>query len=324
MALKHRIAVLVRDGLLPMELGLVHQLFRAARNERADPLYEVVTCTLRPGAVRTDADFAITVDAGADLVAAADTVIIPASHEQDETPGHGLDEDVAGVLADLRPSTRVASICTGGFLLAATGRLDGLRATTHWKSAELFRESFPRVELVPDVLYTDNGGTVLTSAGEASGIDLCLYMIQSDHGMATANAVARANVVPPHRDGGQAQYIRWPVAEPRRSSTGRARAYVLAHLDRPLGLAELAACESTSVRTFTRRFRDETGVSPGRWIARQRLDRARELLEETDHSIDRIAAETGFGTATSLRQHLRATLGVSPSAYRRTFRGTAA
>ncbi|HEY3506817.1 MAG TPA: helix-turn-helix domain-containing protein [Actinocatenispora sp.] len=320
----HRVAVLVRDGVLPMELGLVHQLFRRARAADGTPLYEVVTCAVRPGQVTTDADFPIEVRHGPAELTRADTVVVPASHGRDATENTGrLDDGLAAALAGIRPGTRVASICTGAFVLAAAGLLDGLRATTHWQSAARFRAWYPAVELDPDVLYED-AGDVLTSAGEASGIDLCLHLIRRDHGAAVANEVARASVVSPHRDGGQAQYVRRPVPEPAVSSTGASRAWALAHLDRPLTLREMAGRESMSVRTFTRRFRDEVGVSPGAWLAARRLDRARHLLEETDLPIDRIAADAGFGTAASLRAHLRDALRTSPSAYRATFRGAKA
>ncbi|MCT2592651.1 helix-turn-helix domain-containing protein [Streptomyces sp. N2-109] len=326
---RHRVAVLVRHGVLPLELGLVHQMFGGAVAPRGapdagEPLYAVVTCALAPGEIRTDADFLIRVACGPELLAEADTVIVPASHEADETESEGrLGTALADALARIRPGTRIASICTGSFVLAAAGLLDGKRATTHWKSADHFRALYPAVDLDPDVLYTD-AGDVLTSAGEVAGIDLCLHMIRSDHGAAVANDVARTTVVPPHRDGGQAQFITRPVSEPgRRASTGTARAWALEHLDRPLTLGELAACESMSVRTFTRRFREEVGLTPGRWLSQQRVQRARQLLEETDLPVDRVAAQAGFGTGTSLRQHLQTALGVSPSAYRRTFRGPA-
>lgn len=169
------------------------------------------------------------------------------------------------------------------------------------------------------ILYVDQG-EVLTSAGEASGIDLCLHMIRCDHGVAVANQVARTSVVPPHRDGGQAQFIPQPVPDPRTSSTSAARAWALGHLEQPLSLRDLASQESMSVRTFTRKFRDEVGTSPAQWITQQRVELARQLLEDTDQTIDRVAAESGFGTAASLRQRLHFALGVSPSAYRHTFR----
>ncbi|MCQ4082515.1 helix-turn-helix domain-containing protein [Streptomyces sp. RB6PN25] len=316
---RHRVAVLVRNGLLPIELGIVHRLFGKAVSGAGEPLYEVVTCTLVPGEVPTDADFSINVTHGPEALDEADTVIIPAAHADYEPRGATLDEPLAAALDRIRPGTRIASICTGAFVLAAAGLLDGRRATTHWRSSDQFRKQFPAVDLDPDVLYTDEGD-VLTSAGVASGIDLCLHMIRNDHGAAVANEVARGTVVPPHRDGGQAQYIQRPVPEPQFSSTGTARAWALQHLDRPLTLRELAAKEAMSVRTFTRRFREEAGVSPVQWLTQQRIERARQLLEETDLPVDRIASDAGFGTAASLRQHLQAALGVSPSAYRNTFR----
>ncbi|MEC3978106.1 GlxA family transcriptional regulator [Amycolatopsis sp. H20-H5] len=319
---RHRVAVLVRDGLLPMELGIVHRLFGQARGEGGEPLYDVLTCALVPGQVWTDADFTINVEHGPAMLAEADTVIIPASISEYEPRGRALVPALAEALALIRPGARIASICTGAFVLAAAGLLDGLRATTHWRSACEFEQLFPSVRLDPDVLYTDDGN-VLTSAGVASGIDLCLHMIRRDHGAAVANEVARGTVVSPHRDGGQAQFIRRPVPEPQFSSTAAARAWALQHLDQPLTLRELAARESMSTRTFTRRFRDEVGISAVQWLTQQRIERARQLLEETDLPVDRVAAEAGFGTAASLRQHLQTALGVSPKAYRRTFRAAA-
>ena len=320
----HRVITLVRDGVLPIELGIVHRLFGQARRVSSqEPLYEVLTCALTPGDVRTDADFTIHVAHGPGLLATADTVIVLSS-EEDYGPQTGgpLRGPMAAAFRHLRPGTRIASICTGAFVLAAAGMLDGRPATTHWRSAADLRRLYPAVEVEENVLYTD-AGDVLTSAGVAAGIDLCLHMIRRDHGAAVANEVARGTVVAPHRDGGQAQFIQRPVPEPRLASTAAARAWALEHLGRPLTLRELAARESMSVRTFTRRFREEVGISPVRWLTRQRIERARQLLEETDLPVDRIAADAGFGTAASMRQHLQAALGVSPSAYRATFRGPA-
>lgn len=320
----HKVAVLVRHGLLPVELGIPHCLMGRARSASGDALYEVVTCTARPGAVRTEADFSINVEHGPQALTEADTVIVPAAHERDEPYDLGrMSRPLAEAFSRIRPDTRIASICTGAFVLASAGLLDGKRATTHWRASERFQRLFPAVQLDSDVLYVDEG-SVLTSAGIASGVDLCLHMIRRDHGAAVANEVARRTVVPPHRDGGQAQFIRRPVPEPRLSSTGTARTWALDHLDQPLTLRAMAAQESMSVRTFTRRFREEVGVTPLRWLTQQRLQHARHLLEETDLPVERIAADAGFGTAASLRQHFHASLGVSPRAYRRTFRTGAA
>ncbi|MDF3309438.1 GlxA family transcriptional regulator [Rhodococcus sp. T2V] len=317
---RHRVVVFVRDGLLPIEFGIVHRLFGEARSRDGEPLYEVLTCALEPGTVRTDTDVTLSVEHGPALLGTADTVVVPASDQDYDPPEDGgLSRHLADAFAHIRPGTRVASICTGSFVLAAAGLLENRRATTHWKSADAFRRLYPDVHLDPGVLYTHDG-TVLTAAGVASGIDLCLYMIRVDHGASVANEVARGTVVPPHRSGGQAQFVTAPVPEADGASTSGARVRALARLDQPLSLRELAAGESMSVRTFTRRFRAETGMSPTQWILEQRITRARELLENTDLPVDDVAGAAGFGTATSLRQHLARTVGVSPSAYRATFR----
>jgi transcriptional regulator GlxA family with amidase domain len=314
----HRVVVFVRDGLLGMEFGSVHRLFGQAVSEDGEKLYDVVTCTTTPGPVRTDSDVPIHVSRGHDAMADADTVIVPAS-DLDYGPNPLSDIDV---FDHVPAGARIASICTGAFVLAAAGLLDGRRATTHWASADQFRALYPQVLLEPNVLYTHDGD-ILTAAGEASGIDLCLYMIRHDFGAAVANRVARGTVVPPHRSGGQAQYIATPVPRTATTSTASAQEWAVANLQQNLSIEVLAQRQSMSVRTFTRRFTAEVGVSPAKWIAAQRLHRARELLENTDHTIDRIAEEAGFGTATSMRQQLMADIGVSPSAYRSTWRAAA-
>lgn len=303
-----------------MELGIVHELFGGARSATGEPLYEVLTCTREPGVVTTNTEFTINVAHDITILGAADTIVVPAA-DADHQLSPTVEPWLVEALRRVSPETRIASICTGAFVLAAAGLLDGRRATTHWNCVDCFQRMYPDIDVDPDVLYVDQG-RILTAAGEASGIDLCLHMIRCDHGSAVAGEVARRTVVPPHREGGQAQYIRRPVPEPRQSSTKNARDWALRHLHRPLTLRELAARESMSPRNFTRRFRQEMGISPGQWLSNQRLDRARQLLEETDTPVDRIAREAGFGTGTSLRQHFRTVLGVSPRAYRQTFRGT--
>ncbi|MFJ7203145.1 GlxA family transcriptional regulator [Streptomyces sp. NPDC098789] len=316
----HRVVVLALTGLLPFELGIPHRIFGRAHDPAGRPLYEILTCGLAPGPVRTDADFAIEVAHGPELLAAADTVVVPASYELGPVYDEGrLTPELAAALAHVRPGTRLVSICTGGFVLAAAGYLDGRRATTHWASAAHFQRLFPAVLVDPDVLYTDDGD-VLTSAGVAAGIDLCLHIVRRDHGAAVANDVARRTVVPPHREGGQAQFIERPVPRPELASTTAARAWVLDRLHEPVRLTDLARQEAMSVRTFTRRFREESGVSPGQWIVMQRVERARQLLERTELPMEEVARQAGFGHAQSLRKHVQAALGVSPTAYRRTFR----
>lgn len=322
----HRVVVLALDGLLPFELGIPQRIFGRARAQDGarESLYTVTTCSIRPpGPVRTDADFAVLVENGPEVLAEADTVVVPASHELGPVYEEGvLTPELADALARVRPGTRMVSICTGSYVLAAAGYLDGRPATTHWLHAEHFQELFPSVDVDPDVLFVDDGD-VLTSAGVAAGIDLCLHIVRRDHGAAVANAVARSTVVPPHRDGGQAQYIQRPLPEPQVATTTTARAWALGHLEEPIQLRDMAEQEAMSVRTFTRRFREETGLSPGQWLTQQRVERARHLLESSDLSVDRIARAAGFGTATSLRQHLQAALGVPPTVYRRTFRAGA-
>ncbi|WP_328692528.1 helix-turn-helix domain-containing protein [Streptomyces phaeochromogenes] len=317
----HRIVVLALDGLLPFELGIPQRIFGRAKDAEGRRLYEVVTCSIRPpGRVEAEADFSILVENGPEALATADTVVIPASYELGPVHDEGvLTDELAAALAQIRPGTRLVSICTGGYVLAAAGYLDGRPATTHWASAEHFQRLFPKVRVDADVLFIDDGD-VLTSAGVAAGIDLCIHIVRRDHGTAVANEVARRTVVPPHRDGGQAQYIQRPVPEPQLASTTAARAWALARLHEPIQLRDMAEQESMSVRTFTRRFREEAGISAGQWLTQQRVERARHLLESTDLSIDQIAHASGFGTPQSMRQHLQSTLGVTPTTYRRTFR----
>ncbi|MGW0555673.1 GlxA family transcriptional regulator [Streptomyces sp. NPDC002926] len=317
---KHRVVVLALTGLLPFELGIPHRIFGRAKGRDGNPLYEIVTCSMRPGPVRTDADFDIHVEHGPEALATADTVVVPASYELGPVYEEGrLTEELADALAHIRPGTRMVSICTGSYVLAAAGYLDGRPATTHWSSAEHFQRLFPSVRVDADVLFIDDGD-VLTSAGVAAGIDLCLHIVRRDHGTAVANDVARRTVVPPHRDGGQAQYIQRPIPEPQLATTTAARGWALGRLHEPIQLRDMAEQESMSVRTFTRRFREEVGISPGQWLTQQRVERARHLLESTELSVDQVARDAGFGTAQSMRQHLQTALGVPPTVYRRAFR----
>ncbi|MEU9290159.1 helix-turn-helix domain-containing protein [Streptomyces sp. NPDC048275] len=306
-----RVVVLALDGVYPFELGIPSRIFGAA-----DGRYEVLTCTVDGRPVRSNADFSVTVEHGPEVLRTADTVVIAPITPANVTAE--LPEEITAALAFIRPGTRIVSICTGAFVLAAAGLLEGRRATTHWQLADQFRRMFPHVALDPDVLFVDDG-TILTSAGAASGVDVCLHIVREDHGSELANKVARRCVVPPWRDGGQAQYIEQPVPEPSATSTAATRAWALERLGDPLTLTDLAGNARMSLRTFARRFQDEVGMSPGRWLIQQRVARARHLLESSDLSVDQIAGEVGFATGTSLRQHLHAAIGVSPQAYRRTF-----
>ncbi|NUP16389.1 MAG: helix-turn-helix domain-containing protein [Streptomyces sp.] len=311
-----RVVVLALDGVYPFELGIPSRIFGAA-----DGRYEVLTCSVDGRPVRSNADFTIGVQHGPEILATADTVVV-ASMAPAYIPAE-LPAEVADALTLIRPDARIVSICTAAFVLAAAGLLDGRRATTHWQVTEALRRRYPLVDLDPDVLFVQDG-RILTSAGAAAGVDICLHMVRTDHGSELANAVARRCVVPPFRDGGQAQYIEQPVPESGAASTAATRAWALEHLDEPLTLTDLAAQARMSLRTFARRFNDEVGLSPGRWLIQQRVARARHLLESSDLPVDQIAGQVGFATGASLRQHLHAAIGVSPQAYRRTFQTAAA
>ncbi|MCX5612064.1 MULTISPECIES: GlxA family transcriptional regulator [unclassified Streptomyces] len=320
----HRIAVLALEGVPPFELGIPSRVFGNALDEAGNPLYELTVCTADGQPVTSDAGFTVGVAAGPEALAAADTVIITPTHSMDEL-AHGapLPQALADALAAIKPGTRLVSLCTGSYVLAAAGLLDGRAATTHWLHAPEFQRGFPRVRLDEEVLFVDDGD-ILTSAGVAAGVDLCLYMIRQDHGTAVANRAARLCVVPPWRDGGQAQYIDRPVPEPTVATTTATRAWALERLAEPIALAELAAHARMSLRTFTRRFRDEVGMTPVQWLTTQRLEIARHLLESSDLPVDLVAHRAGFGSANSLRQHMRSALGISPIAYRRTFQPASA
>lgn len=314
----HRIAVLALDQFAPLDLGVPGQVFKTAESLSGEPLYEVVTCSIGRAPVRCSAGYTVLPDYDLDVLDTADTVLVPGIHGGPPVREGVIPEELRAALQG-RP--RVMSICTGAFVLAAAGLLDGRPATTHWKDAPRFAKLFPEVKLNPDVLFIDDGD-VLTSAGNAAGIDLLLHVVRRDHGPTVANRVARRSVVAPWREGGQSQFME-PMPDPDGPGTARTRAWALERLHEPLGLADLAAHASMSVRTFTRRFREETGMSPARWLTAQRVAAARRLLETTDLPVERIAAECGFGTTASLRQHLHAAIGVSPLAYRRTYRGGA-
>ncbi|MEO3872991.1 helix-turn-helix domain-containing protein [Nonomuraea sp. B12E4] len=313
----HRIAVVVLDHFAPLDLGVPGQVFRTAVSSAGERLYEVVTCSEDRRTVRCDAGYSVLPDHDLDVLDTADTVLLPGIHG-----GPAMEGVISGTLrAALQGRPRIMSICTGAFVLAAAGLLDGRPATTHWRDSARFSALFPEVKLDPNVLFVDDGD-VLTSAGVAAGLDLCLYLIRRDHGSGVANCAARRCVMPPWREGGQAQFIDRHVPESGLGGTAATREWMLTNLDRPLDLGALAGHARMSVRTFTRRFREETGVSPARWLTDQRVHHARRLLESTDLGVEEVARQAGFRTAVSLRQHLHAAVGVPPLTYRNTFRST--
>jgi AraC family transcriptional regulator, transcriptional activator FtrA len=311
----HSVALAVTGGHSLLEVAVAHDVFGMHRSGLADPWYDFAVCA--PAGANVGSWFQVSTPYGLDRLVAADTVIVPWSHDVEQHPPVDL---VDAVRAAHEAGARIASICTGAFVLAAAGLLDGRRATTHWMHAELLARRHPRIQVDPDVLYIDHGD-VLTSAGKAAGLDLCLHLVRSDHGSAVANALARRLVVPPHRPGGQAQFIPTPIPSAPDGGLSDLLSWALDRLDQPLSVTDMARTARMSERTLTRQFRAGTGTTPLQWLLTQRVHRAQELLETTDYSVEQVAARTGLGTAATLRRHFHRTLGVPPDAYRRSFHG---
>jgi transcriptional regulator GlxA family with amidase domain len=317
-AMTHTIAVLALDHVVAFDLGVPSQVFGASRDHTGKRLYRVQVCGA--GTLRSTAGFTVVPDHDLSALATADTVIVPGVGGGPPVTDGTLDPDVTRALhAAHARGVRIVSICTGASVLAAAGLLDRRPAATHWAWADRLSRLYPRVAWDFDKLFCDDGD-VLTSAGVGAGVDLCLHIVRTDHGSEVANRAARRCVVPPWRDGGQAQYIERPVPAAAGSGTERTRAWALHRLAEPVRLEDMAEHARMSVRTFTRRFRDETGLSPARWLLQQRVSHARLLLESTDLAVDAVARRSGLGSAAALRQHMQATIGVAPSTYRRTFR----
>jgi AraC family transcriptional regulator, transcriptional activator FtrA len=310
----HRVAVAVLPDAPIFELAVPCEVFGVARPELVDPWYEFRLCATEPGAV-TAGGFATTTPFGlADLVT-ADTVIVPAcTNVHAEQPA----ELVEAVVEAHARGARIAALCSGAFVLAQAGLLDGRRATTHWMHADELRRRFPRV-LVDESVISASDGRVHTSAGTAAAIDLCIDLVRQDHGTAVANALARRMVTPPHRDADQAQYILSPLPPAASTSLSSVTEWATAHLHEPIRLRDLAARAHLSERQLTRRFLEVYGRTPGDWLVRERLRRAQELLELTDLTIDRVASQSGFGTAAGLRAAFARHLHVAPSDYRSTW-----
>jgi len=317
----HRVVVLLLEPLIGYDAVIPVQLLGEARDASGRPLYEVTMASLDGRPVTTSSGYGVVPQGDASALRTAETVIVPGTQLPGPRTDGTISEDLLAALRSVRRDARMVSICTGAFVLAAAGLLDDRPATTHWEYADRLAELYPRVRADPGVLFTDDGD-VLTSAGLSAGVDLCLHLIRRDHGSEVANRVARHCVVPPWREGGQAQFIERQVPERPDESTAAARHWALSHLD--ADVPTLARRAGMSERTFARRFREETGQSPGAWLIQQRVRHAQHLLEATDLPVDRVAAQSGMGTAASLRAHLRTHAGVSPAAYRRTFRGAQA
>ncbi|KDN83971.1 AraC family transcriptional regulator [Kitasatospora cheerisanensis KCTC 2395] len=305
-------AVLVLDGAKPLDVGIPAQVF----STRASMPYEVRVCGAAPGLVAGGDGLSYHVAHGLEALEWAESVFVPGYRHPDR------EDPPAAVVEALRAAhargARLAAISTGAFALAATGLLDGRRATTHWHYTRALAAKYPRVRVDENVLFVDEG-SVLTSAGAASGIDLCLHVLRRDLGVAASNHTARRLVAAPYRSGGQAQYVPRSVPEPIGERFAATREWALHRLDEPLTVRALARHAAVSPRTFSRRFVEDTGYTPMQWVLRARVDLARELLERSERSVERIAAETGLGTGANLRTHFQQILGTTPSDYRRTF-----
>jgi AraC family transcriptional regulator, transcriptional activator FtrA len=308
------VALAVADGTPLFELAAACDVFGVDRG-LADPWYDFTICG--PDGADVGGWLTAGIRHGLAALADADTVIVPSCRDVAEPPPPAL---VDAVRAAHQAGARVASLCTGAFVLAAAGLLDGRRATTHWAHTALLRDRFPAVRVDADVLYIDDGD-VLTSAGKAAGMDLCLHLVRTDHGTAVANALARSLVVPPHRPGGQAQFIPAAVMYGPNHVLADLLPWALERIDHPLTVPDLARKAGMTSRHLARHFNAVTGVSPLRWLLTQRVGRARELLETSNLSVEQVASRTGMGTATTLRRHFNQQLGIPPETYRRTFRG---
>jgi AraC family transcriptional regulator, transcriptional activator FtrA len=313
------VAAVVGSRAAPFELATAHEVFGLDRSEYADPWYRFrVVAVFESTIPVTDGDWTVSTPYTLADLADVDTVIVPVWPERSRPAPPDLLDALRAVH---ERGGRVVSVCSGAFLLAQTGLLDGRRATTHWMYTAELAATYPAIEVDPDVLFVDGGDGLFTSAGTAAGIDLCLHLVRLDHGAEVANKVARRMVVPPQRAGGQAQFVDAPLPQTSCGDDPIAQTldWAMANLDRPLAVDDMAARALLSPRSFARRFRAATGTTPMQWLLRQRVLHAQRLLETTDLAVDRVAERCGFGTATALRVHFRRVVGTTPMAYRRTF-----
>jgi transcriptional regulator GlxA family with amidase domain len=315
------VAVVVLDGFEPFELGVVCEVFGTDRTADGLPGYDFAVVAGEPGPLRSPMGFTLDTPFGVERLEEADLVAVPAI--TDGHPRLQRQDYPEPLLAALRRTVarggRVLSVCTGAFVLGAAGLLDGRRCTTHWRNVSELALCCPAADVDPSVLYVDDG-PVITSAGTAAGIDACLYLVRQEHGSKVANAVARRMVVPPHRDGGQAQYIDRPLPAAPTDSLAAVIRWMGGHLDQQVTVAQLATRARMSPRSFARRFVQQTGTTPQRWLTGQRILLAQQLLEETGETVDAVAERAGFGNAAALRHHFRAWRHTTPHAYRQVFR----
>src|SRR5215469_1812777 len=313
------VAAVVLNGFGAFELGVVSEVFGIDRTGDGLPGYDFAVVAAEPGPLRSSAGFVMDVPDGLERLAAADLVaVLPAGDDRCEC-ADWPEPMLAALRRAVDHGAQVLSVCTGAFALGAAGLLDGRSCTTHWQHAARLARMYPAAKVDQSVLYVDDE-PVITSAGTAAGIDACLYLVRKEQGSRIANAIARRMVVPPHRDGGQAQFVDRPVGEPTCDTLSDLIEWMQRNVDRFVTVDELAELAAMSPRTFARRFVKETGTTPQRWLIGQRILLAQQLLEETDQTVDVIAERAGFGTAATFRHHFRAWRATTPQAYRRTFR----
>ncbi|KAF4408005.1 GlxA family transcriptional regulator [Streptomyces lycii] len=310
----HRVVALLTPPQSPFELACASEVFGTVPQD-TPPRYSFRVCAERPGPLRTTAGYAMLVEAGPAALREADTVVVPGR----QPPDAAVPPEVTEALRDAhRRGARIVALCTGAFVVAQAGLLDGRRATTHWHSTARLAAAFPEVRVDPDVLFVDHGD-VATSAGTGAGIDLCLHLVRSDHGAAYAAQIARRMVLPPHREGSQLQYAEQPAPARADESLAPLLEWAASRLGSRLTLDHLAERAGLSSRTLARRFTEQLGTSPGQWLLGRRLDAARILLEQTDLPVETIASRVGLASAVNLRRRFRAHLGTTPGAYRRAF-----
>jgi transcriptional regulator GlxA family with amidase domain len=315
--LRNVVAVLL-NGVHPFELGVVCEVFGLDRSDDGLPVYDFGVVSAEGRELTTHAGFGVTAEPDLGRLEEADLIAVPAGEAftvRDYPP-----DLLAALRRAVDRGSTVLSVCSGVFVLGAAGLLDGRRCAAHWRHTALLARRYPRAAVQDDVLYVDDDG-VITSAGTAAGIDACLHLVRREQGSAVANGIARRMVVPPHREGGQAQYVDRPLPRAKSDTVTGVLSWMERHLDREVTVEELAARAHMSPRTFARRFQQETGTTPYRWVLGQRVLFARELLEATDATVDSIAVRAGFGNAATFRHHFARWTGTTPQAYRRTFRG---
>jgi len=308
------VAVIAYEGVAPFELGVLCEAWGIDRQEHGVPVLDFAVCGPRKGYVPTTMGFGLMVEEDLSRADVADLVCVPAQNRNEPMPPAVL-EVLRGTV---ERGARVLSVCSGAFVLGEAGLLDGRDCTTHWMYTEQLQARFPKAHVVPEVLYVDED-PVITAAGSAAGLDACLHLWRKEYGASVASMVARRMVVPPQRDGGQAQFIRSAVPDCDADTLGPLLTWITENLDEPLSVEYLAATSNMSPRTFARRFRAETGTTPHAWITRQRVLQAEQLLETTSRPVDRIAVDVGFGNAAALRHHFTRARGVSPQQYRRMY-----